>query len=67
MDSSRVREFRSKRAWFSYFRIFFWQLLHRRREPSMRLDPRTAPDSILKDIGLPTPSRAWDETTAFWR
>jgi uncharacterized protein YjiS (DUF1127 family) len=48
-------------------RLAAWRLSTRLRTRPGTIDPRSMPDHLLKDVGLPRPSPAWEESVGFWR
>jgi hypothetical protein len=67
MDYQQSRQTKAFKALPLSLRLASWWLSRRRPRNVIPLDPRTMPESLLKDIGLDSPSESWDETTAFWR
>lgn len=67
MDYAKVQEHRESIGFSTRFRLALWRLAAGRASAPNALDLNGAPDHVLRDLGLPRPNQAWDESVAFWR
>jgi hypothetical protein len=67
MDYAHVGKNNRNPSLLNRLRLILWSVASRPQQTVATLDVNAAPAHVLKDLGIESPSRAWDETVAFWR
>ncbi len=67
MDYSQVVRNKENKSVPARVRLFLWRFAQHRQRKAIQLDRRSAPEHLLRDLGISSPNQAWEETVAFWR